>query len=173
MAETENLEKGTREGAKDTPSYYTLRAYDRKLAESGFLCVVITGSHYPDSIIDKTDSDIKGEGTVEIDAQGKTKFEIDGVTYLFGIDGVCSNVGVPYRLMLAEEQPDNTVEAILKDINTTLTDLKETIERYIESVDTRIKEAKRIAEEAKEATEGVWDSIEDLDERVTALEEEN
>jgi hypothetical protein len=173
MAEVENLEKGAKEGTKDAPSYYTLRAYDRKLAESGFLCVVITGSHYPDSIIDKTDGDIKGEGTVKIDAQGKTKFEIDGTTYLFGIDGVCTNAGIPYRLMLAEEQPATTVESILKDINETLKNIDNTIAAYVESVDAKIKEAKSIAEEAKEATEGVWDSINDLDERVTALEEEN
>ena len=156
----------------DEAQVYILRNYNSNLASSGFECVMIVGNHYNGTSIEAGNSDIKwGPGVVTVFRGGMASVSVsENVTYTFNTEGNSMD-GSGYRLMLIEGKEEDSSEKALEDIANYLKSINETLAEYVSSVDRNIKETKRTAEEAKDAVSSMESAIEDLDERVTALED--
>ena len=170
---------------------YILRNYSVDLAATGFKCIMLTGSHSAGSSIEDTDADVKGTGTATIDSRyGTADVTIGDSTYHFNNKGVCtSSNNTRFRLMLADNVTDLSIEEALNQIYSTLTSINETqtrictalgtlnstIERYCSSINSRLATVNQSIEDIEEDISGLatQSDLDALEERVRALEEEN
>ena len=129
---------------------YTLRAFDRELAITGFRCIMLTGSHFEGSLIDDKDKDIKGVVTGATYKYGDIQIIIDDNTYSFDTMGKCKNANFKdYRLMLADTSTGTSLEEVLSNIYGSLLLINNTLDTYCEGVKTKIADMQKEIEELR------------------------